>query len=112
MIEQMGEDYIRTARAKGLTERRVVSRHGLRNAIIPVVTIFGLDLGALLGGAVIAEKVFSMQGIGALLIDAVHSLDIQLVVGFTLFAAFLIVFANFVVDILYVFVDPRVKAVA
>ena len=112
MIEQMGEDYIRTARAKGLTESRVISRHALRNAIIPVVTIFGLDLGALLGGTVITEKVFSMQGLGALLIDAVHSLDLQLVVGFTLFAAFLIVFANFVVDVLYVFVDPRVKAAA
>jgi len=112
MIEQMGEDYIRTARAKGLTEGRVVTRHGLRNAIIPVVTIFGLDLGALLGGTVITEKVFSMQGLGALLIDAVHQLDLQLVVGFTLFAAFLIVVANFVVDLLYVFVDPRVKAAA
>ena len=110
MIEAMGEDYIRTARAKGLREPRVVLRHGLRNALIPVVTIFGLDLGALLGGAVIAEKVFSMQGLGALLIDAVHQLDLQLVVGFTLFAAFLIVVANFVVDLIYGFIDPRVKA--
>jgi len=109
MIEVMGEDYIRTARAKGLREPRVVVTHGLRNALIPVVTIFGLDLGALLGGTVIAEKVFSMQGLGAMLIDAVHSLDLQLVVGFTLFAAFLIVFANFVVDLVYGFVDPRVK---
>lgn len=111
-IEAMGQDYIRTARAKGLTERRVVMRHGLRNAIIPVVTIFGLDLGALLGGTVIAEKVFSIQGLGAMLIDAVHQLDLQLVVGFTLFAAFLIVVANFIVDMLYVFVDPRVKTTA
>jgi len=110
MIESMGQDYIRTARAKGLREPRVVLRHGLRNAIIPVVTIFGLDLGALLGGTVIAEKVFSMQGLGAMLIDAVHSLDLQLVVGFTLFSAFLIVVANVVVDLLYGFVDPRVKA--
>ncbi|HWU47876.1 MAG TPA: ABC transporter permease [Humibacter sp.] len=110
MIEVMGEDYIRTARAKGLREPRVVITHGLRNALIPVVTIFGLDLGALLGGTVIAEKVFSMQGLGAMLIDAVHTLDLQLVVGFTLFAAFLIVFANFVVDLIYGFVDPRVKA--
>jgi peptide/nickel transport system permease protein len=110
MIEAMGEDYIRTARAKGLRENRVVVRHALRNAILPVVTVFGLDLGVLLGGTVIMEKVFSMQGLGAMLIDAVHSLDLQLVVGFTLFAAFLIVFANFVVDVLYVFVDPRVRA--
>jgi len=112
MIESMGQDYIRTARAKGLREPRVVVRHGLRNAIIPVVTIFGLDLGALLGGTVIAEKVFSMQGLGAMLIDAVHTLDLQLVVGFTLFSAFLIVVANAVVDLLYGFVDPRVKAAA
>lgn len=110
MLEEMNQDYIRTARAKGLTEWRVVLHHGLRNALIPVVTIFGLDLGALLGGTVIAEKVFSMQGLGAMLIDAVHALDLQLVVGFTLFAAFLIVFANFIVDLIYGFVDPRVKA--
>ncbi|GAA1442932.1 ABC transporter permease [Leifsonia poae] len=109
MLEVMGEDYIRTARAKGLTESKVVVRHGLRNALIPVVTIFGLDLGALLGGAVIAEKVFSMQGLGAMLIDAVHGLDLQLVVGFTLFSAFLIVIANLIVDLVYGIIDPRVK---
>lgn len=109
MIETMGEDYIRTGRAKGLRESQVVVRHGLRNALIPVVTIFGLDLGALLGGAVITEKVFSMQGLGALLLDAVGSLDLPVVVGFTLFAAFLIVFANFVVDLVYGVLDPRVK---
>ncbi|WP_345761307.1 ABC transporter permease [Diaminobutyricibacter sp. McL0608] len=109
MIETMGEDYIRTGRAKGLSESTVVVRHGLRNALIPVVTIFGLDLGALLGGAIITEKVFSMQGLGALLLDAVSSLDLPVVVGFTLFAAFLIVFANFVVDLVYGVLDPRVK---
>jgi len=110
MIETMGQDYIRTVRAKGVGEGRVVVRHGLRNAIIPVVTIFGLDLGGLLGGTVIAEKVFSMQGLGAMLIDGVNTLDLQLVIGFTLFSAFLIVLANFIVDLLYGFVDPRVKA--
>ena len=110
MLEVMGEDYIRTARAKGLRESRVVTRHGLRNALIPVVTIFGLDLGGLLGGAVITEKVFSMQGLGSLLINGVQTLDLQVVVGFTLFAAFLIVFANFVVDVLYGVIDPRVTA--
>jgi len=109
MIEAMGEDYIRTARAKGLRESTVVFRHGLRNALIPVVTIFGLDLGALLGGAVISEKIFSMQGLGALLLDAVASLDLPVVVGFTIFSAFLIVFANFVVDLIYGVLDPRVK---
>ncbi|KQO62303.1 ABC transporter permease [Curtobacterium sp. Leaf261] len=110
MLEVMGQDYIRTARAKGLTESRVVVRHGLRTALLPVVTLFGLDLGSLLGGAVITEKVFSMQGLGALLIDAVHSLDLQVVVGFTLFSAFLIVTANVLVDLVYGVIDPRVRA--
>jgi peptide/nickel transport system permease protein len=111
LLEQLGQDYVRTSRAKGLTESAVVLRHGLRNAIIPVVTIFGLDLGTLLGGAVITEHVFSMQGIGSLLLTAISSLDLQVVVGVTLFAAFLIAIANMLVDIVYGFIDPRVKAV-
>ncbi len=109
MLESMSQDFVRTARAKGLRERQVVVRHGLRTAILPVVTLFGLDLGSLLGGAVITEKVFSMQGLGALLIDAVHTLDLQVVVGFTVFSALLIVTANLVVDVVYAFVDPRVR---
>jgi peptide/nickel transport system permease protein len=111
LLEQFGQDYIRTSRAKGLPESAVVVRHALRNAIIPVVTIFGLDLGTLLGGAVITEHVFSMQGIGSLLLSAIGSLDLQVVVGVTLFAAFLIAIANVLVDIVYGFIDPRVKAV-
>jgi peptide/nickel transport system permease protein len=110
LIDQLGQDYVRTARAKGLTEGAVVMRHGLRNALIPVVTLFGLDLGALLGGAVITERVFSMQGIGALLIDSIGKRDLQVVVGITLFAAFLIAFANVLVDIVYGIIDPRVRA--
>ena len=109
MLEVMGEDYIRTARAKGLSERRVVSHHALRNVLIPVATVFGLDLGGLLGGAVITEKVFSMPGLGALLLDAVGNLDLQVLVGVTLFSAFVIVVANFVVDLTYGLLDPRVK---
>ena len=109
MLESMSQDFVRTARAKGLRERQVVVRHGLRTAILPVVTLFGLDLGSLLGGAVITEKVFSMQGLGALLIDAVHTLDLQVVVGFTVFSALLIVTANVIVDVVYAFVDPRVR---
>ncbi|WP_267424019.1 MULTISPECIES: ABC transporter permease [unclassified Curtobacterium] len=109
MLESMSQDFVRTARAKGLRERQVVVRHGLRTAILPVVTLFGLDLGSLLGGAVITEKVFSMQGLGALLIDAVHTLDLQVVVGFTLFSAFLVVTANVIVDVVYSVVDPRVR---
>lgn len=110
MLEVMSEDYIRTARAKGLRESRVVVRHGLRNALIPVVTILGVDLGSLLGGAIITEKVFSIQGLGSLLINSVQTLDLQVVVGFTLFAAFLIVVANFIVDLVYGLIDPRVTA--
>lgn len=110
LLEQFGLDYVRTARAKGLAEPAVVVRHGLRNALIPVVTIFGLDLGALLGGAVITERVFSMQGIGSLLLTAIGTLDLQTVVGVTLFAAFLIAIANVIVDIIYGILDPRVRA--
>ncbi|HEX6443508.1 MAG TPA: ABC transporter permease [Streptosporangiales bacterium] len=110
MLEALSEDYVRTARAKGLRERRVIGRHALRNVLLPVVTVFGLDLGQLLGGAIITEKVFSMQGIGALMLDAVGSLDLPLIVGITLFAAFLIILANFVVDMLYSVLDPRVSS--
>ncbi|MFK3984332.1 ABC transporter permease [Micromonospora sp. NPDC050397] len=109
MLEVLGEDYIRTARAKGLRERRVIGRHGLRNVLIPVVTVFGLDLGTLLGGAVISEKVFSMQGLGALLLDAVGTVDLPLIVGVTLCSAFLVIFANFLVDLAYGVLDPRVS---
>ncbi|MET0716036.1 MAG: ABC transporter permease [Mycetocola sp.] len=108
LIDQLSSDHIRTARAIGLTETAVVTRHGLRNALLPVVTIFGLDLGILLGGAVIIEKVFSMQGIGSLLISAVGTSDLQVVVGVTLWSAALIVVANLVVDLVYVVIDPRV----
>lgn len=108
MIDQLGSDHIRTARAIGLSEAAVVTRHGLRNALLPIVTIFGLDLGILLGGAVIIEKVFSMQGIGSLLISAVGTSDLQVVIGVTLWSAAVIVIANLVVDLVYVAVDPRV----
>jgi peptide/nickel transport system permease protein len=108
MLDVMGEDFITTARAKGLRERTVVTRHGMRAALTPIVTIFGMDLGALLGGAVISEQVFSMQGIGRLVIESVQQVDLPVIVGTTLFTAFLIVFANLVVDLLYAFLDPRV----
>ena len=109
LIETMGQDFIRTARAKGISESRVVVRHGLRTALLPVVTVFGLDLGVLLGGTVIVERVFSMPGLGSLLLEAVGYLDLQLIVGLTLFAAFLVVLMNLVIDLLYGFVDPRVR---
>ncbi|MCP2328939.1 peptide/nickel transport system permease protein [Hamadaea flava] len=109
MLEVLGEDYIRTARAKGLSERRVIGRHALRNVLVPVVTVFGMDLGGLLGGAVITERVFSLQGLGALLMDAVGNVDLPLLVGVTLFSAVLIIVANFVVDVLYSVLDPRIS---
>jgi len=109
LMETMGEDYIRTARAKGLSERRVVLKHGLRASLTPIVTIFGLDLAGLLGGAVITETVFNLPGIGQYLIKSVFSLDLYAVVDITVIAAFFVVMANLVVDILYAFLDPRVR---
>jgi peptide/nickel transport system permease protein len=110
MLDALGEDYVRTARAKGLRERRVIGRHALRNVMIPVITLFGLDFGSLLGGAVITEKVFSMYGLGALLIGAVETTDLSTISGVTLLAAVFVVVANFLVDLVYKLLDPRVTA--
>jgi peptide/nickel transport system permease protein len=109
LMETMTEDYIRTARAKGLSERRVVFKHGLRSALTPVVTMFGLDLGLLLGGAVITETVFNIPGIGQYVINSLQTNDFPAVMGVTVFAAFFIVVANLVVDVAYAFLDPRVR---
>jgi peptide/nickel transport system permease protein len=109
MLETMGEDYIRTARAKGLPESRVIAKHGLRAALTPLVTIFGLDLGGLLGGAILTESVYGMPGVGKLAIEAITKADFPVILGVTLFAAFFIVTANLVVDVLYAFVDPKVQ---
>ncbi len=109
MLETMHEDYIRTARAKGLPEGRVVVKHGLRAALTPLVTIFGLDLGLLLGGAVLTEKTFSLNGLGKYAYDGIYANDLPKVLGVTLIAGFFIVIANLVVDLLYAVVDPRVR---
>jgi len=109
LIETMGEDYIRTARAKGLPERRVVWRHGVRSAITPVITVLGLDIGALLGGAVLTETVFDIPGIGRLNYDAIVHSDFPVVQGTVLLAAMFIVVANIFVDIAYAYLDPRVR---
>jgi peptide/nickel transport system permease protein len=109
MIETMAEDYIRTARAKGLPERRVVLRHGLRSAINPVVTILGLDIGVLLGSSVLVETVFNIPGIGRLNYDAITHADFPIVQGTVVLAALFIIVANIVVDIAYAFLDPRVR---
>lgn len=109
MIETMSEDYIRTARAKGLPERTVVYKHGLRAALTPIVTIFGLDLGGLLGGAVITEQIFGIQGLGKTAIDSVLNNDLPIIMAVVMIAASFIVVANIVVDVLYAFIDPRVR---
>jgi peptide/nickel transport system permease protein len=109
MLETMGEDYIRTARAKGLAERRVVVKHGLRAALTPIVTIFGLDLGLLLGGAILTETTFSMPGLGQFTILAIQNQDLPEIMGVVMIASFFIVIANMIVDILYAVVDPRVR---
>ena len=109
MLETMSEDFIRTARAKGLPERTVIVKHGLRAALTPIITIFGMDLGALLGGAILTEYTFSLHGLGLFTIEAINDQDFPEIMGVVLLAAFFIVIANLVVDILYAVVDPRVR---
>mgnify|MGYP003343838380 FL=1 len=109
MIEVMSEDYIRTARAKGLSPTKVNLKHVLRSAIPPIVTVFGLDLGSLLGGAVITEYVFNIPGLGKLSTEAVSNVDLPVIVGTVLFAAVFIVLANIIVDFIYVALDPKVR---
>ena len=109
MIEALSEDYVRTARAKGLSERRVVWNHGLRAAVTPLVTLAGLDIGLLLGGAVLTETVFAIPGIGRLNYDAILNADFPVVQGTVLLAACFVIVANIVVDIGYGYLDPRVR---
>jgi peptide/nickel transport system permease protein len=109
MLETMGEDYLRTARAKGLNERVVVMKHTLRAALTPIVTVAGLDLGGLLAGAAITETVFNFQGLGRMTVQAVSTFDLPVIVGVVLVGASFIVVANLVVDVLYGVIDPRVR---
>jgi peptide/nickel transport system permease protein len=109
MLETMNEDFIRTARAKGLRERDVVVKHGLRSALTPLVTIFGLDVGLLLGGAVLTESTYSLNGLGKYAIDAIVNNDLPKVLGVVMFAAVFIIIANLVVDLMYAVIDPRVR---
>jgi peptide/nickel transport system permease protein len=108
MLETMSEDYIRTARAKGLPERTVIVRHGLRAALTPILTIFGMDIGLLIGGAVLTEVTFSLHGLGLFTIEAIQNQDFPEIMGVVLLTSFFIVIANLAVDILYAVVDPRV----
>jgi len=109
MLETLGEDYIRTARAKGLKERTVIGKHGLRSGLTPLVTVFGLDIGALLGGAILTEAVFNLRGLGYFALNGIRTNDLPVILGVTLFAAFFIVFMNLIVDLLYGVIDPRVR---
>lgn len=109
LLDILGEDYIRTARASGLSERRVTYRHGLRAALAPVVTQFGIDLGTLLGGAIVTENIFGLPGLGALAVQSVTDEDLPVIVGLVLVASAFIVVANIAVDITYAILDPRVR---
>jgi peptide/nickel transport system permease protein len=109
LLEVLNLDYIRTARAKGLKEQKVVLRHGMRNALIPVVTIIGLSLGGLLGGAVLTETIFNFSGVGRTLFDAIQARDYTIVQAFTLIIAVGYVVINLIVDILYAYLDPRIR---
>ncbi len=110
MLDAMSEDYVRTARAKGLSERRVMTRHVLRNSLIPIITLFGLDFGATIGGtAIITEKIFNINGVGLYAAESVAKLELPPIMGVTLYGAFFVVFFNALVDIAYAYLDPRVR---
>jgi peptide/nickel transport system permease protein len=110
MLDTMNEDYVRTARAKGLSERRVLVRHVMRSSLIPIVTLFGLDFGAAFGGgAILTESVFGLQGVGQYAADSIGSLDLPPIMGVTLYGAFFIVLMSAIVDIAYAFLDPRIR---
>ena len=109
MLEVLGQDYIRTARAKGLAEKVVISKHALKNAIIPVVTVIGMQFGRVLEGAVIVETIFAWPGIGKLLVDSIYARDFAMIQGGVLFVAAIFVIVNLVVDISYTYLDPRIR---
>jgi peptide/nickel transport system permease protein len=109
LVDALDQDYVRTARGKGLSRARVMAKHALANAMLPLVTLAGLDLAGLLSGVVLTETVFNWPGIGRLAFEAVFNLDVPLIMGTVLFSAFLIVVANLAVDLLYVWLDPRIR---
>jgi len=110
MLETIRQDYIRTARSKGQNERKVIFKHALKNALLPVLTVAGIEFGNLLGGAVVVESVFSLNGVGCLLLDAIKFKDTPLVMGCAIFLAFFFMLIMLAVDILYAYIDPRIKA--
>ncbi len=109
MLDVSGEDFIRTARSKGMSERRVIFRHNLRASLTPVVTQFGLDVGVLIGGAIITESVFSLPGLGYTAVQAINQQDLPVVIGVVIVASAGVIVANVLVDILYAVLDPRVR---
>lgn len=109
MLEVLERDYVRTARAKGVRERAVIYRHALRNAAIPIVTVIGLQFGSLLGGAVLTETVFGWPGVGRLLVDSIFARDLPVVLGIVLVYSFMFIVVNLIVDVVYTFIDPRVR---
>ena len=109
MLEVVRQDYIRTARAKGLLERPVIFGHALKNALIPIITVIGLQLGTLLGGAVLTETVFSWPGVGKYVVEAILVTDYPVVQGTVMMMAVIFVLVNLIVDIIYAFIDPRIK---
>jgi peptide/nickel transport system permease protein len=110
VLDALNEDYVRTARAKGLSERHILLRHVLRTSLIPIVTLWGLDFGAVIGGgAILTETVFDLQGVGQYAAESVQQLDVPPVLAITMFGAFFVVLMNTVVDILYAFLDPRIR---
>jgi peptide/nickel transport system permease protein len=109
LLDVLGEDYIRMARAKGLSERRVVFRHGVRAALTPVVSQLGVDVGQLLGGVIVVETVFGLNGLGQISVEAIDTDNLPVIVGFVILAAAFVVIANIIVDLLYAVLDPRVR---
>jgi len=109
LLEVFGEDYMRTAKSKGLSDRRIIYRHGLRAALTPVITQFGVDIGALIGGTLVTESVFGLNGFGRMAINALQTGDVPTVIGAALFVAMFVVVANLIVDVLYAFLDPRIR---
>lgn len=109
MLEVMGEDYIRTARAKGLTEQVVIGKHAMRSTLTPILTLLGMDLGALVGGAILTETTFSLPGLGQAVLKAIDTRDLPVILGVTLITSLAVIVANLVVDLLYAVIDPRVR---
>jgi peptide/nickel transport system permease protein len=109
LLDTLGEDYVRTARAKGLSERRVIYRHAVRAAMTPVVSQLGIDVGSLLGGVVVVEQVFGLNGLGSVSVAAIDTSNLPVIIGFVIFAAAFVVVANIIVDLLYSLLDPRVR---